>query len=403
MTVTRRRILLVLAALAVVGVIVYAFLPKPVDVDLAPVTRGPLQVTVDEDGKTRIKERYIVAAPLAGRLARITLDPGDEIASGKTLLASIEPPDPALLDARTVAEAEARVRAAEASLARADPAVEAARAELEYSETDLGRIRRLAERTAISAQERDAAELRHRRAVEEYRSATFAQEIARFELEQAQAALLRTNPHSGTNGPPQPFEIHSPIDGRVLRVIQESATVVTPGMELIELGDPSDLEMEIDVLSSDAVKIKPGYAVLVEQWGGNQPLRGVVRVVEPSGFTKISALGVEEQRVNVIVDFTDPHDHWSPLGDNYRVEAKIVIWESPDVLRVPTSALFRHGDSWAVFVHQRGRAVLRPVTIGQRNGLEAEVLDGLDENEQVIIHPSDRIRDGVAVRQRELG
>ena len=249
------------------------------------------------------------------------------------------------------------------------------------------------------------------------------EEIAEFELEQARAALLRTRPQADNGGPSRPdnadpanpngdsgaatngnggwtFTIYSPINGRVLRVLQESAAVVTAGTPLLELGDPADLEAEVDVLSRDAVRIHPGALVWLEHWGGDEPLRGRVRLVEPSGFTKISTLGVEEQRVNVIVDFVDPPEARAALGDGFRVEARIVVDEARDVLRVPTSALFRVGDKSAVFCVVDNVARQQPVTIGRQNGLVAEVVDGLDEGDRVIIHPSDQIEDDVAVRQR---
>ena len=398
-----RTIPTVAIAVAIVAAIVYAFLPQPVTVDLATVNRGPLQVTVDEDGKTRIKERYMVSAPLAGRLLRIELDPGDDIERGSTLLARIEPSDPALLDARALAEAEAKVKASQAALNRARPLLNQAKLELEYAETEFGRLAKLRRTDAVTQQDLENAELDFRAKGEIYRSAKFAEEIARFELEMAQAALRRTRPtNESSNGPGQMFEISSPIDGRVLRVIHESSKVVTAGTDLIEVGDPADLEVEIDVLSRDAVRILPGQRVILEQWGGDQPLIGIVRLVEPSGFTKISALGVEEQRVNVIVDFADAPESRATLGDNFRVEARIVVWEHDDVLKVPTSALFRHQDVWAVFtVDGEQRARLTPITIHHRSGLEAEVTAGLEENDTVVIHPSDRIAEGVTVVSRK--
>jgi HlyD family secretion protein len=251
------------------------------------------------------------------------------------------------------------------------------------------------------------AETLFRTSEEEYRAAKFAEEIARFELEMAQAALIRTRPMDTSQDEDdevgrQVFEIRAPIDGRVLRLILESAKVVTAGTELLEVGDPADLEVEIDVLSKDAVRVKPGQTVLLEQWGGDEPLQGVVRLVEPAGFTKISALGVEEQRVNVIVDFTDPPETRASLGDSFRVEARIIVWQGQDVLKVPISAMFRHQDQWAVFaVDAQQTARWRAIRIGHRNGMEAEVLEGLESNEIVIMHPSDRVADGVKVVARK--
>jgi HlyD family secretion protein len=397
---------LVVAAL-VVGGLGYAFWPEPAEVDLAKVERGHLQVTVDEDGKTRIREKYVVSAPLVGRLLRINMEAGDPVEAGKTLLATIEPRDPDLLDARTVAQAEARVKAAEATLKKMEPLFEEARAAQSFAESELARARKAAAGNAISKSELENAEYVSRQKSEELRSTRIQEEIARFELEQAQAALLRTRPQeeqpgdgtSNGNGG-WTFTIYSPINGRVLRVLQESAAVVNAGTPLLELGDPLDLEAEVDVLSRDAVKIHPGARVLLEHWGGDKPLLGRVRLVEPSGFTKISTLGVEEQRVNAIVDFVDPPEARKSLGDGFRVEARIVIDDANDVLKLPTSSLFRAGKQSAVFKVTDGVVHEQIVKIGRQNGLEAEVLDGLAAGDEVVVHPSDQIENGVRVRQR---
>lgn len=393
-----------IAAIVVVG-LGYAFMPQPVEVDLAEVTRGPLQVTVDEDGKTRIREKYVVSAPLAGRLLRIDMDAGDPVEAGKTLLATIEPRDPELLDARTIAQAEARVRAAEATLKKMEPMTEQVRAAQAFAEAELARARNAG--SAVSKSELENAEYEYRRTSEEQRSVRIQEEIARFELEQAQAALLRTRPRDDQEGNSKPngnggwnFTIYSPINGQVLRVLQESAAVVTAGTPLLELGNARDLEAEIDVLSRDAVKIHPGAKVWFEHWGGERDLQGRVRLVEPSGFTKISTLGVEEQRVNVIVDFVDPPEERTTLGDGFRVEARIVIDEADDVVKVPTSALFRVGKDSAVFKVANDAVEQVIVQIGRQNGLEAEVIEGLAPGDRVVIHPSDQVEAGVRVRQR---
>jgi HlyD family secretion protein len=416
---------LLLAAL-VVGGLGYAFLPEPIEVDLVTVQRGLLRVTVEEDGKTRIREKYVVSAPLNGRILRISMDPGDEVIAGQTLLTMIEPRDPELLDARTIAQAEARVKAAEAALRQTEPLLQQARDNQAYAESELARLRESYRQKAVSLSELESAELLYRQRSEDLRSARIAQEIAQFELEQARAALLRSRPpqdesthnsseetSNGNAGSYHPaeepinhnpngwnFPIYSPIDGRVLRVFQESAAVVTPGTPLVEVGDPLDLEVEIDVLSRDAVRIQPGDLVLLEHWGGTRPLEGRVRVVEPSGFTKISTLGVEEQRVNVIVDLVDPPEKRISLGDGFRVEARIVVDEARDVLKVPTSALFRVGNDWTVYRVVDGIVHEQRVKIGRQNGLEAELLEGLTENDLIVLHPSDRIAERVRVRQR---
>lgn len=403
-----RKLLLILFAAGIVGAIAYGLVPEPIDVDLATVETGTVRVTVDEDGKTRIRERYVVSAPLAGRLLRIDLDPGDEIRAGETVLATIEPRDPDLLDARSIAQAEALVKAAEAALEQMVPMLEKARADEEYAQAELERVRSARQRNpqAVTESEVESKLLNSRTATALLRSATHNEEIARFELDQARAALIRSRPPEETspgevvtNG--WEFAIRAPINGRVLRVFQESAAVVNAGTPLLELGDPSDLEVEIDVLSRDAVKIPAGAVVLLEHWGGNKVLQGRVRLVEPAGFTKISTLGVEEQRVWVIVDLLDPPQERTSLGDSFRVEARIIVAEVDDVLKVPTSALFRVGGEWAVFRVADGVARERLVKIGLRNGLEAEVVEGLSMGDRVVVHPGDDVSDGTPVRERD--
>lgn len=386
-----------LAGLALAGVLAWAFRPQPVVVEVARVGRGPVRVTVDAEGRTRLKERYVVAAPLAGRLLRVELKPGAEVEAGRTVLTAIEPSDPELLDPRARALAEARVKAAEAAKARTLPQLDQARVSLEYARTDLERAQRLFADRTLSHQELDAAEERARVTAEGLRAAEFAAQIAAFELEQAQAVLEGGAPGGGAGR----LEVRAPISGCVLRVFQESATVVAPGARLLELGDPANIEIEIEVLSSDAVKVTPGAKVLLEHWGGDHSLAARVRLVEPSAFRKISALGVEEQRVFVIADFAGPAEERAGVGDGYRVEARIVVAEVEDAVTVPTGALFREAGEWAVFVLRAGRAVLRQIDIGHRNDLGAEVRRGLEPGEVVIVHPSDRVGDGVRVRVRE--
>jgi HlyD family secretion protein len=415
MKVLLRRLVFFAFLAAVAGAIVYGMWPAPVEADLAAVVRGTVLETVDQDGKTRIRERYIVSAPLAGRLLRIGLDPGDRALAGETLLASIEPRDPELLDARALSQAEANVKAAEARLQQMTPLLEEAIANKDFADADLARAREARARSpqAVSESEIENKEMFARTRDALVRSARHALEIAQFELDQARAALVRSRP-AEENGDVQPrgdrpyatpddarhFNIRSPINGRVLRVFQESSAVVAAGTNLIEIGDPRDLEVEIDVLSRDAVKIEPGAQVSLEHWGGQRPLDGSVRVVEPSAFTKISTLGVEEQRVNVIVDLLDPPAQRKSLGDGFRVEARIVIAQAENVLKAPTSALFRVGEDWAVFRIVDGVARQQIVKLGLQNGLEAEVVEGLEEGDRVVTHPGDNIVDGVAVKAR---
>jgi HlyD family secretion protein len=400
-----KRIVTTVFGLALVGAIVYAFLPKPVAVDVAVVDRGRLQVSVEEDGKTRLRDRYVVSAPLAGRLRRIKLHAGDRVPAGQTL-AVIEPADPELLDPRALAQAEATVKTSKAALEKAGAQLKSCEVALELAEAEHHRAQQLQQKNAISKAELETRVMQKRTREEELRTARFAEEVARFELEQARAALVRTRPRTGEFDEHAQFEIPSPslpqsgVVFHVLRVLQESEAVVAAGTPLIELGDLSDLEVEIDVLSSDAVRIPPHAKVLLEQWGGDEPLEARVRLVEPSGRTKISALGVEEQRVYVIADFPDRERLPASLGDGFRVEAKIVIWENDDVLKVPTSALFRHGDGWAVFRVEGDRAALRAVQVGKKNGLAAEITEGLADGDTVVVHPGDKVTDGVQIVRR---
>ncbi len=389
-----------LVLIAAAAVLMYVFRPQPVPVEVAEVTRGPMQVTVEEDGQTRIRERYIVSAPLAGQLQRIVLDPGDPVTAQETLLALIDPTDPSLLDVRAQAEAEARVRMAEAAVARAEALFERAGIEHNFAIREHERVVE-AHRSgaAAGAREVDEAKMRLETAQQEEHSARFALDIARFELEQAQAALLHTRP----GGEPEDaagFPIISPVNGAVLRLFQESMAVVAAGTPLLEVGDPADLEVVVDVLSTDAVRIEHGDSVIIERWGGDEPLRGAVRLVEPAAFTKISSLGVEEQRVNVIIDILSPVEERASLGDAYRVEAAIILWEDESVLRVPAGALFRDGEEWRVFTIKEGRAVEQPIELGHRNASEAEVLAGLAEGDRVVAYPSDRVRNGARVAPR---
>ena len=388
----------VLAILAFVGLLlVMALWPATVPVDLAPVERGTLLVTVEEEGETRVRDRFLVSAPVAGQVLRIALEPGDPVREDETVLATFLPAAPVLLDARSRAEAEAAVAAARATLGGTSAEQKRAEAALSLARSELERHRELFDQKIVSQQTLDSAQTEARAAEEAFRAAEFAKASAEHQLEMAQARLLQA-----TGGPSagEPIEIRAPIDGVVFKRHRWSEAVVQAGEPLLELGDPRRLEIVSDLLSTDAVRVDPGDAVLIEQWGGDETLRGTVRLVEPSGFMKISALGVEEQRVNVIVDFEDPVEAWEKLGDGYRVEVRVVIWEGEDVVKVPTSSLFRKGDDWAVFALDSGRARLVPVQLGRRNGLEAQVVSGLEEGQEVVVHPGDTLEDGARVVAR---
>lgn len=372
-----------------------AFWPQTMEVETSVVSRGPLEELVREDGMTRVRERYTVSSPVAGRLLRINLEPGDPIASGQTILATVEPVDPAMLDSRQRAEAEARVAAAQSAMHRTEAAIEKAQVELVRAESKLKRAAELVAANAIAKEEYEESEADSHSKRESVRMAKYDQEISSFELEQAQLAVARFQPGGSDRAQPT-FEIRTPVPGVVLKVLQESSTVVGPGTPLMEIGDPGDLEIVVDVLSTDAVKIRPGATMRLEQWGGDQPLTGVVRRVEPSAFTKISALGVEEQRVFVVGDFSDVANA-SALGDGYRVEAGIVTWNDPDVMQVPSGALFRDKKQWAVFCAVDGVAVLRHVEAGHRSETMVEVTGGLATGERVIMYPGDLLTDGARI------
>lgn len=392
---TKRLVRIALVVLILAAILLWVFRPAPVPADFATVQKGTLQVTVEDEGHTRVRDRYVVSAPLPGRMQRIELEPGDPVVANKTVLARFAPTDPALLDVRTRAELEARARAAESSVGTARAERDRLKAELAFAESEQRRARELLKSGAIAAREVESAERQVQTLKSAIESAAFAVRTAGHELELARASLLQTRRGNAATIP-----LYSPVDGVVLRRLHESAAVVPTGEPLLEIGDLHDLEIVADFLSTAAVDVSPGQPVLIEQWGGNRPLRGRVRRVEPSGFTKISALGVEEQRVNVLIDFDEPREMWQQLGDGYRVEARIIVWSGDNVLKVPTSSLFRDGTDWAVYTVVNGTAELQIVHVGQRNALEAQVLRGLDEGEQIVVYPSDAIRPGVKLTAR---
>jgi HlyD family secretion protein len=373
--------------------LVAGFWPKAVRVETAIVSRGPLVVSVFEEGKTRIRHRYVVSAPAAGALQRVEFRAGAPIVAGQTVLATIEP---AGLDPRTQAQAEAQLHAAEAAKQSRAADVQRVSAALDLARKEVARAEPLFRSGAIAAQDWDVIESRALQLGRELNATEFALRVADFEIAQARAALLQGGPRQPGEGV-EPLRILAPIDGFVLNVFEESARVVAPGQPIMEVGDPHDLEAEVELLSSDAVAVAPGADVSIEEWGGEQPLRGRVSLVERAGFTKYSALGVEEQRVKVRVDLVEPTPPGHELGDRYRVEARIVTWRGDEVLQLPTGALFRRGGDWMIFVVEDGTARLRKVEIAHNNGIAAEVLAGVPEGATVIVHPADQVRDGVSV------
>ncbi len=382
-----------------VALVLMAFWPQSAVVDVEAVRRGPLTITLDEEGKTRVRERFVVSAPVVGQVQRIELEPGDRVIRNQTVIATFQPADPVMLDVRSRAEAEAAVKAAEAQYGRALAERERAKTDANLAQSELVRMSALYKNRLVAKQELESAESRTRSAEEGLRAAEFSVASAQQEVAVARARLLSASGERGTSQ--QPIVLRAPITGVVLKRLRESEAIVPAGEPLLELGDPRKLEIVSDFLSTDAVRMQPGYPVQIERWGGESVVHGRVRRIEPSGFMKISALGVEEQRVSVIMEFDDPYEAWKRLGDGYRVEVRVVIWEAQDVLKVPTSSLFRREENWAVFTIDNERARLRTVEIGQRNGREAHVLKGLSQGETVIIHPSDTIKDGSRVTTRK--
>ncbi len=395
-----KRIVLLLVLLAIVVGLALAFQPRPLAVDTALVEKGRYEQTIEEDGKTRVKERYTVSSPLAGMLERIRLHPGDPVADG-TVLAIIQPVAPPLIDARSRRELSARLAAAQASRLRADASVDAARVAADYAKRELGRTRALEKGGAVPQSELDRAELEERARNKELEAAQFGARVARHEVDLAHAALAQA---TGTRDKPhaagESWQIRSPVHGVVLRVLAGSAGVVSPGTPLLELADPSALEVVVDVLSTDAVEIQPGDPVGIERWGGPTPLLGRVRLIEPSATTKLSALGVEEQRVNTVIDLLSPYDQWKTLGDNFRVEARITTFEKDGAVKLPTSALFRDNQSWNVYLVSGEHAHKKAVEVSRRSGTEAMVTSGVKPGDRVIVYPGDAVKDGIRVKVR---
>ena len=389
-----RRVLLVVAGVG--ALVAVALWPRTVPVDVGVVSRGALVVTIDEEGVTRVRDRFVISAPVAGRVLRIELEPGDEVKRG-SVVTRVRAEVPPLLDARTRAEAEAAADSARAALGRARAEEQRARTTFAQAGRELERARDLAKNELATRQMVDTREAETRAAEEAVTATVFAVRAAASEIQRAEARLAPLSPD--LEG--RVVEVTAPVDGVVLKRLRESESVVPAGDPLLEIGDPRRLELVSDLLSTDAVRVKPGARAMIEQWGGDRMLDARVRRIEPAGFTKISALGVEEQRVNVVLDFVNPAEAWAALGDAYRVEVRIVIWETADALKVPTSALFREGDSWALYVFGgdgRARRVL--VELGRQTGQEAEVVKGLTDGTRVILHPGDMLSDGARIVER---
>ena len=400
----------IIAGCAVIVVFLgYAFWPRAIPVDIAEAKTGPMVVTINEEAKTRVHDAFVVSAPIAGRLLRIEVDPGDTVTRGETVIARMLPTNPTVLDVRTEEQAKAAIEAAEAALVLARAEVKRARADADFANLEATRTRKLRTEGFVAELALDRAERAHRAASAALETALAAVDMRVADLENARA-LLMTFSEADANAidsNPQEREsipILAPASGNILRVIQESETIMGAGAPILEIGNPQeDLEIVAELLSSDAVKIKPGDRVIIDEWGGETSLTGEVERIEPWGFTKFSALGVEEQRVNVIIGFTGDRAAHARLGHGFRVEVNIVTWERDDALAIPASALFRTEEGWAVFHVDNGHARTRAVEVGQNNGVNAAITDGLADGDLIVLYPSNQIVDGVRVKQRTLG
>lgn len=383
-------------AAVLVVLLAYLLAPTPVSVELARAARGPMTVTVSSEGQTRVKDEYEVSAPIGGRLLRIALKAGDAVTKADTVIAVIQPPPPQFNDVRSMAELQAKVRAAQAAQAAATADLERAKAQLEFAKSELSRDQSL---VGVNAVTQTNLQQSQRNVKTSEAAVVAAEDVLKQRTAELDATLasLSGPDVGGEEGRPQdPVVVRAPVTGRVLRVLKESATIVAPGMPLVEIGNVGNLEVMLEMLSEDAIKVREGATATLDGWGG-ETLHARVRLVEPFGFTKISALGVEEQRVRVFLDFTDPPQAWERLGQGYRVTAHIVVWHDDHVLRIPIGVLIRDGNRWAAYVAQGGVAHLQPLEIGHTNDTEAEVLKGLSEGQQVILHPSDQVTEGVHI------
>lgn len=391
--------------LLIAGALAAAFWPRPMMVDLGQVAHMPLQVTIDEEGRTRVRDAYLVSTPVAGRLLRVQVQPGDQVLRGDTIVAQMRPTNPAALDIRTQEQALAVVAAAEAGLRVAQADLNAANANNDLSQIDLERTQQLAASGTVSQAALDRANSQARASLAQLDTANAAISMREAELTNARAQLIGFDDQAlafaVTETAADAIPLHAPADGTILQVIQQSETILPAGAPIVEIGDiRGDLEVIVELISSDAVQVTPGDPVIIQDWGGTADLNGQVRRVDPFGVTKYSALGVEEQRVTVVIQLTDDPDLRPSLGHGFRVETRIVVWQSDDTLTVPASALFRQGEDWAVFAVTQGIASQTPVEIGQINGINAQVLSGLEVGQDVVLYPSAGLENGASVAQR---
>ena len=394
----KRKVWIGIVSLLVLALLGWAFMPTPAEVEIAAVTQGRFERSVQEDGKTRLRDRYVVSAPLAGRVARIHLKQGDTVVRDAAV-ATFWPVAPALLDERTRAEQSARIGAMQASVARAQANVGRAGAALDQARAELKRSEALAQQGFVSSNQNETGRLAVRLREKELESARQEEAAARHELEQSRIVLKQFS-QSPRDGPQRAYEVKAPISGKVLKVLQQSEGILLAGTPIMELGDPTQLEVVVDILTEDAAQIKPGTAVQLSNWGGPDVLEGQVRLIEPAAFTKVSALGVEEQRVNTIIDITSPPEKWRTLGDGFKVDVRVLVQVVENAIKVPVSALFPVGARSGLFVLANGRARLQEIEVAARNGVDAWVKTGLAKDTQVIVYPDTKLKDGDRVKTR---
>ncbi|MBR9842468.1 MAG: HlyD family efflux transporter periplasmic adaptor subunit [Rhodobacteraceae bacterium] len=393
--------LMIGVAVLVAAALAAAFWPQPAEVDLGTVERGAMRLTIDEEARTQVRDPYVVSTPIAGHLLRVDLQSGDRVVQGETIVARMLPTNPAALDIRTREQAGAAIDAAKAALRVAEADLKKALADRDLAQTDLDRARKLFAQGNVSqaSLERSESTMRTAQAVVDTARAAISMRVA--DLNNAEANLISFDNIGHARSASEAINLPSPITGVVLQILQESETILAAGTPVLELGDTeTDLEIVAELLSSDAVRVSVGDPVEIDNWGGAGVLRGAIERIDPFGFTKYSALGVEEQRVNAVIRFTDPPETRAGLGHGFRVEARIIVWQNDDTLIAPSSALFRHADGWAVFVAQEGRAALTPVSVGENNGFEVQVLDGLSTADEVVLYPSATLADGAHIAPR---
>lgn len=395
-----KRLVKISLVFIVIALLVFAFIPEKIQVDLISVEKGNLTVSVEGEGKTRIHDIYTIYTPIEGRVTRIESNAGDSVIAGKTIIANMYPANPAFLDKRSEIQAKADINGAEAALELASSRVRQAQAQLKFDQSEYKRAQELFKNNMISTAELERVEIKLTMQKAEKDTSVANRTLMESRLKVAQAELLQPDITSDIESETCQICIYSPVDGHVLRILHKSESIIPAGTALVEIGDPKDLEVNIEMLSTNAVKVKVGDKAFIKRWGGIENLTARVKVIEPSGFTKISALGVEEQRVNVILSLTEPYEKWQSLGDAFRVEAEIIIEDIKNINKVPLSALFRQNSKWSVLKVIDGEVVLQAVMVGKRNNLFAEITQGLTIGEQVIIHPNNNIEVGMSVIQR---